>query len=128
MRSRLVYYMQDKRTPQERMSNIRVVYGSKNAKSITIGGIWCKICKKSSHDPYHCMMMQKYQTVSKSSYCTFCKLAGHDDKDCKTIELMQERTSDAYRVQVEMMTGKPMSQFNSIPVPYNIAQQLYNNT
>jgi hypothetical protein len=34
-RSRLVYHMQDERTPQEQMSNIHAVYGSMNAKSIT---------------------------------------------------------------------------------------------
>jgi hypothetical protein len=68
------------------------------------GGLCYKICKKSGHDPYHCTMMQKYQTVPKSSYCTFCKSVGHDDKDFKTIKLMRERISNTYRVQAEMMT------------------------
>jgi hypothetical protein len=71
-----------------------------------IGGLWCEICKTQGHDPYHCPMMQKYQTVPKSSYCNFCKSVGHDDKDCRTMDLMRERTSDTYRVQEEMMTGK----------------------
>lgn len=62
------------------------------------GGLWCEIYKKLGHDPYHCMMMQKYQTVPMNSYCTFCKSVGHDDKDYRTMELMRERTSDAYRV------------------------------
>jgi hypothetical protein len=51
---------------------------------------------------------------------------GHDDKDCKTMELMWEITSDAYRVHVEMMTGKALPQFNQAPTPYKIAQQQYN--
>jgi hypothetical protein len=37
---------------------------------------------------------------------------GHDDKDCKNMELMRERTSDAYRVKAKMMTGKAVPQFN----------------
>jgi hypothetical protein len=61
-------------------------------------GLWCELCKKPGHDPYHFPMIQKYQTVPKSSYCNFCKLVGHDDKDCPTLDLMRERTSDAYRV------------------------------
>jgi hypothetical protein len=90
------------------------------------GGLWCEICKKLGHDPYHCTMMQKYQTVPKNSYCTFCKSVGHDDKDCRTMELMRERTSDAYRVQAEMMTGQATPQFNQAPAPYNTVQQQYN--
>jgi hypothetical protein len=35
MRSRLVYNVQDERPPQERMSNVRIVYGNKNVKSVT---------------------------------------------------------------------------------------------
>jgi hypothetical protein len=84
-------------------------------------GICCEIYKKLGHDPYHCMMMQKYQIVPKSSYFTFCKLVSHDDKDCGTMELMRERTSDAYKVQVEMMTGQVAPQFNQVPTPYNTA-------
>jgi hypothetical protein len=71
-------------------------------------------------------MMQKYQTIPKSSYCNFCKSVGHDDKDCRTMDLMRERTSDTYRVQEEMMTGKVAPQFNQVPPPYNTAQQQYN--
>jgi hypothetical protein len=57
-------------------------------------------------------MMQKYQTVPKNAYCTFCKSVGHDDKDCRTMDLMRERTSDTYRVQDELMSGKAAPQFN----------------
>jgi hypothetical protein len=85
------------------------------------GGLWCEICKKLGHDPYHCTMMQKYQTVPKSSYCTFYKSVGHIDKYCRTMDLMRERTSDAYRVQAEMMTGQAVQQFNPVSAPYNIA-------
>jgi hypothetical protein len=28
---------------------------------------------------------------------------GHEEKDCITLEIMKERTSDAYRVQVDLM-------------------------
>jgi hypothetical protein len=90
------------------------------------GGLWCEICKKPGHDPYHCMMMQKYQTVPKNSYCTFCKSVGHDNKDCRTMELMWERTSDTYRVQEEMMIGQAVPQFTQAPAPYNTTQQEYN--
>jgi hypothetical protein len=75
-------------------------------------GLWCEICKKMGHSPYHYPMMQKYQTVPKSSYCNFCKLVGHNEKYFRTIDLMLERTLDAYRVQEEMMTGKDAPQFN----------------
>jgi hypothetical protein len=104
------------------MPNIHTIYGDRNAKPTTTGGLWCQICKKPCHDPYHCTMMHKYQTVPKTSYCTFCKSVGHDDKDCRTMELMRERTYDAYRVQVEMMTGHTAPQFNQDPTPYNTVQ------
>jgi hypothetical protein len=94
--------------------------------SLPQGGLWCEICKKPGHDSYYYMMMQKYQIVPKNSYCTFCKSMGHDDKDCRTMELMRERTSNAYRVQVEMMNGKATSPFNQPLPPYNTAQQQYN--
>jgi hypothetical protein len=87
---------------------------------------WCEIYTTHGNDPYHFTMMQKYHTVPKSSYCNLCKLVGHDDKDCRTMELMRERTSYTYRVQVEMMTGQDTSQFNLIPPPYNNAQKHYN--
>jgi hypothetical protein len=35
------------------------------------GELWCEICNKPGHNPYHCTMMQKYQKVLKNSYCTF---------------------------------------------------------
>jgi hypothetical protein len=44
------------------------------------------------------------------------------------MEMMWERTSDAYRVQVKMMTGQVVPQFNQAPTPYNTAQQQYNTT
>jgi hypothetical protein len=94
---------------------------------LPIGGPWCDICKTHGHDPYHCPMMQKYKTIPKSSYCNFCKSVGHDDKDCRTLELMRERTSDTYRVQAEMMTGKDAPQFNQVPPPFNPTQAQYNN-
>jgi hypothetical protein len=91
-----------------------------------IGIPWCNICKTHGHDPYHCPMMKKYQTIPKCSYCNFCKLVGHDDKDCRTMELMRERTSDTYKVQEKMMIGKFAPQFNQVPTPYNNVQQQYN--
>jgi hypothetical protein len=36
---------------------------------------------------------------------------------------MQERRSDTYRVQAEMMTGQAAPQFKQVPLPYNNAQQ-----
>jgi hypothetical protein len=61
-------------------------------------------------------MMQKYQMVPKTTFYNFCKSFGHEEKDCITLEIMKERTSDTYRVQVELMTGKPMQQpqYNSV--------------
>jgi hypothetical protein len=93
---------------------------------LPLGGLWCEICKKPGHDPYHYTMMQKYQTVSKSSYYTFCKSVGYGDKYCRIMELMRERTLDAYRVQAEMMTRQAAPQFNQAPSPYNTAQPQYN--
>jgi hypothetical protein len=49
-------------------------------------------------------MMQKYQTVTKTTFCNFSKLVGHEDKECKDLEIMKERNSNAYRVQDELMT------------------------
>jgi hypothetical protein len=86
------------------------------------GGLWREICKKLEHDPYHFPMMHKYQTVLRISYCNFCKSMGHDEKYCRTMDLMRERTSDAYRVQAEMMIGKFIPQFNQGPSPYNTVQ------
>jgi hypothetical protein len=48
-------------------------------------------------------MMKKYQIVPNTTFCIFFKLVGHEDKDCITLEIMKERTSYAYRVQVELM-------------------------
>jgi len=39
------------------------------------------------------------------------------------MELMWERTSDAYRVQAEMMIGQEAPQLNQAPAPYNPIQQ-----
>jgi hypothetical protein len=64
---------------------------------------WCEICRKHGCDPYHCPMMQKYQTIPKSTFCNFFMSVGHEEKDCITLEIMKERTSDAYRVQVDLM-------------------------
>jgi hypothetical protein len=89
-------------------------------------GLWCEICKTQGHDPYHCPMMHKYQTMPNISYCNFFKSVGHDEKYCRTMELMKERTSDTYRVQTEMMTGKVAPKFNQVPSPYNIIPQQYN--
>jgi hypothetical protein len=91
--------------------------------SLPTRGLWCEICKKPSHDPYHFPMMQKYQVVPKSLYCNFSKSVGHDDKYCRTMDLMREKRSDAYRVQEEMMNGKATPQFNQVPSPYNTLQQ-----
>jgi hypothetical protein len=77
------------------------------------GGLWCELCKTPGHDPYHCPMMQKYQTMPKSTFCNFCKSVGHEDKDCRTLELMKERTSYAYRMQDELMIGQPAQQYNN---------------
>jgi hypothetical protein len=68
-------------------------------------------------------MMKKYHTIPKSSYCNFCKPVGHDEKYCRTMDLLKERTSDTYKVQEEMMSGKVSPQFNQVPPPYNNAQQ-----
>ena len=76
--------------------------------SLPIGGPWCEICRTHGHDPYHYIMMKKYQTLPKSTLCNFCKSMGHEDKDCQTLEMMKERTSDAYRMQDEPMTGPPV--------------------
>ena len=61
-------------------------------------------------------MMQKYQMVPKTTFYNFCKSFGHEDKDCRTLEIMKERTSDTYRVHVELITGQPtqQSQYNNV--------------
>jgi hypothetical protein len=41
---------------------------------------------------------------------------------------MQERISDAYRVQAEMMPVQEATQFTQAPKPYNTTQQQYNTT
>jgi hypothetical protein len=39
---------------------------------------------------------------------------------------MRERTSDAYKVQAEMMIGQATPQFNQSPTPYNMVEYQYN--
>jgi len=51
---------------------------------------------------------------------------GHDEKYCRTIDLMRERTSDMYKMQEKMITGKTTPPFNQVPPPYNNLQQQYN--
>jgi hypothetical protein len=91
------------------------------------GGPWCEICKTHGHDPYHCPMMQKYNTVPKSSYSIFFKSVGHDDRDCRMLEFMKEITLDTYRVQLEMMTGQVAPQYNNVQPQFNPTQLQYNN-
>jgi hypothetical protein len=59
-------------------------------------------------------MMQKYKTKPKSTFCNFCKSVGHEDKNCRTLELMKERTSDAYKMQDELMEGHTAPQFGNV--------------
>jgi hypothetical protein len=87
------------------------------ANPFPTGGPWCDICKMHGYGPYHCPMMQKYKIVPKSSYCIFCKSVGHDDKDYGTMELMRERNSDTYKVQVEMMKGQVSPHFIQVTPP-----------
>jgi hypothetical protein len=42
------------------------------------------------------------------------------------MDMMRERTLDAYRVQEEMMTRKDALEFNKVPYLYNTAHQQYN--
>jgi hypothetical protein len=79
--------------------------GKRMLNPLTKGGEWCDICRTHGHDPYHCPMMKKYQTMPKTTFCNFCKLVGHEYKDCRTLEIMKERTSYTYRVQDELITG-----------------------
>jgi hypothetical protein len=58
-------------------------------------------------------MMQKYQTMPKSTFYNFFKFVGHEEKDCRTLEIMKERTSDAYKMQDVPMTGPPKQQYNN---------------
>jgi hypothetical protein len=51
--------------------------------------------------------MQKYQTIPKTTFFIFWKSVEHEDKDYRTLEIMKERTLDAYRVQFELITTQP---------------------
>jgi hypothetical protein len=85
---------------------------------LSSGGPWCDICKTHGHDPYHFPLMQKYQTIPKSTFCDFCKSVGNEDKDCRNLDMMKERIVDTYRVQVEHITRQPTQQPH-----HNIMQQ-----
>ena len=50
--------------------------------------------------------------VPNTTFCNFCKSVGNEYKDCRTLEIMKERTSDAYRVQDESMAGQLAQQYN----------------
>jgi hypothetical protein len=80
---------------------------------LPIGGFWREICKTHRHDPYHCPMMQKYETVPKNTFCNFCKSLGHEDKDFQTLEVMKERNLDAYRMHDEPMIGQPTQLYSN---------------
>jgi hypothetical protein len=93
-----------------------------------IGELWYEICETLGHDPYHCPMMKKYQTMPKSTFCNIYKSIGNEDKDSRTLEIMKERTSDAYRMQDELMTGQHAQQYNNaqqftMPPQYNQVPQ-----
>lgn len=50
--------------------------------------------------------LQKYESTSKNLFCNFSKLVGHDESHNCALELMRERTYDAYRVHgVEEIKG-----------------------
>jgi radical SAM superfamily enzyme len=72
-------------------------------------------------------MMQKYKKVPKSLYCNFCKSVGHDDSESRTLELMREITSNNYKVQEDMMTGKFAPYFNNVQPQFNPTQLKYKN-
>jgi len=81
--------------------------GEGRPNPLPIGGPWYEICRTNEHDPYHCPMMQKYQTVPKSTFYNFYKSVGHEDNDHRTLEMMKEMASYAYRMQVEPMIVPP---------------------
>jgi hypothetical protein len=54
-------------------------------------------------------MMKKYQEIPKSTLYNFYKFVGHEDKDFHTLEMMKERTANAYRMKDEPMKG-PLAQ------------------
>jgi hypothetical protein len=63
-------------------------------------------------------MMKKDQTMPKSAFCNFCKSLGHEKKDHRTLEIMKERTSDAYRMQFEPMACPHVQQYNNVSTIY----------
>jgi hypothetical protein len=65
-------------------------------------------------------MMKNYQTVPTSTFFNFCKSVGHEYKDIRSLEMMKERTLDAYRIQVEPMRGPPMKHFIMPPHINNV--------
>jgi hypothetical protein len=42
------------------------------------------------------------------------------------MDMMRQRTSYTYRVQVEMTIGQFAPHFNQVPLPYNNVQRQYN--
>lgn len=46
-------------------------------------------------------MLHKYQSNAINLYCIFCKSVRHDQSNRHAWQLMDERDSDAYRVQGE---------------------------
>lgn len=63
------------------------------------GGVWCEICRTMGHHPTVCPLLHKYQSTARSLFCNFCQSVGHDETNCRALDLMRERTSDAYRVK-----------------------------
>jgi hypothetical protein len=51
MRSHLVHHMQNERTPQEQMPNIRIVYGNRYAKPATTGRIMVRNMQETGSRP-----------------------------------------------------------------------------
>ena len=62
----------------------------------TQGMYWCRIFQNRGHRSEECLYLHKIVSASVSLYYKFCKSVGHDEKDCRSLQLLQEKTVDAY--------------------------------
>lgn len=51
---------------------------------------YCEICCTYEHPPQHCLILQKYSSISNIVYCEFCHSSAHSQDICRDLDALAE--------------------------------------
>ena len=77
-----------------------VAKGASNTLN-TQGMPWCRICQTRGHKSEECLYLHKIVSTPDKLYCKFYRSLGHEEKDYRALQLLQEKTMDAYLMKNE---------------------------